>query len=180
MRTTPDARTLGAAAQQLLRRQVVQAVRGGMTQTAAARTYGASLRAVNHWVRLDRRGGWRALTLKRRGRRVGGGLLNEKQATRIRTLIVGRMPDQLKLPFYLWTRAAVAALIRRLYGLEASLVTIGRSLKAWGLSPQKPGRRADERQDAAITRWLTQEYPARNTNGRCCTGERRWDSAVTM
>jgi transposase len=160
MRTIPDARTLGAAAQQLLRRQVVQAVRGGMTQTAAARTYGASLRAVSNWVRLDRTGGLRALRLKRRGRRGGGGLLNEKQATRIRALIVGRMPDQLKLPFYLWTRAAVAALIRRLYGLKASLVTIGRYLKAWGLSPQKPVRRAYERQDAALTRWLTQEYPA--------------------
>ena len=68
MRTTPDARRLGAAAQQLLRRQVVQAVRRGMTQTVAAQPYGASLRAVRHWVRLDRKGGLRALTLKRRGR----------------------------------------------------------------------------------------------------------------
>lgn len=141
-------------------RQVVRAVRGGMTQTAAARTYGASLRAVNNWVRLDRRGGLRALTLKRRGRQVGGGLLNEKRAARIRALIVGRMPDQLKLPFYLWTRAAVAALIRRAYDLELSLVTVGRYLKAWGMSPQKPVRRAYERKDATITRWLRQEYPA--------------------
>lgn len=52
MRTTADARTLGAAAQQLLRRQVVQAVRGGMTQTAAARTYRASLRASIRSVTL--------------------------------------------------------------------------------------------------------------------------------
>lgn len=63
----------GEAAQQLLRRQVVQAVRGGMTQTAEARTYGASLRAVSHWVRLDRTGGLRTLRIKRRRRRVGGG-----------------------------------------------------------------------------------------------------------
>lgn len=131
-----------------------------MTQTDAARTYGASLRAVSHWMRLDRRGGLRALMLKRRGRRVGGGLLNEKRAGRIRALIVGQMPDQLRLPFYLWTRAAVAALIRREYGIELSLVTVGRSLTAWGMSPQKPVRRAYERKDTAITRWLTQEYPA--------------------
>lgn len=157
---TPAARTVGAAAQQLLRRHVMQAVRGGMTQTAAARTYGASLRAVSTWVRLDRRGGRRALTLKRRGRRIGGGLLTAKQAARIRALIGGRMPDQLKLPFYLWTRAAVSVLLRRIYGLEVSLVTVGRYLKAWGMSPQKPVRRAYERQDAAITRWLRQEYPA--------------------
>ena len=160
MRATPDARKLGAAAQQLLRRQVVQAVRGGMTQTAAARTYGASLRAVSAWVRLDRTGGLRALRLTRRGRRVGGGLLNAKQATRIRALIVRKMPDQLPLPFYLWTRAAVVALIQRTDGLMVSLVTVGRYLKAWGMSPQKPVRRAYERQDAAIAHWLTQEYPA--------------------
>jgi len=52
-----------AAAQQLLRRQVVQAVRRGMTQPVTARTYGASLRAVSHWVRLDRMGGLRALVV---------------------------------------------------------------------------------------------------------------------
>lgn len=160
MPKTQDARKVGAAALHLLRRQVVQAVRGGMTQTAAARIYGASLRAVSNWVRLDRTGGLRALTLKRRGRRVGGGYLSATRAARIRALIVGRMPDQLKLPFYLWTRAAVAALIRREYGLDVSLVTVGRYLKAWGLSPQKPVRRAYERNGAAITRWLTQDYPA--------------------
>ncbi len=166
MRKTHDARTLGSAALHLLRRQVVQAVRNGMTQVAAARTFGASLRAVSKWVGLDRAGGLRALTLKRRGRRVGGGCLSGKRAERIRALIVGRMPDQLKLPFYLWTRAAVAALIRREYGLEVSLVTIGRYLKAWGMSPQKPVRRAYERNDAAIARWLTQDYPtiARKAN----------------
>lgn len=160
MRKKHDARTLESSALHWLRRQVVQAVRSGMTQTAAARIFGASLRAVSKWMGLDRAGGLRALTLQRRGRRVGGGRLNGKRAERIRALIVGRMPDQLKLPFYLWTRAAVAALIRREYGLAVSLVTVGRYLKAWGLSPQKPVRRAYERNDAAIARWLTQEYPA--------------------
>jgi hypothetical protein len=73
---------------------------------------------------------------------------------------VGKLPDQLKLPFYLWTRAAVASLIAREYGIKVSLVTVGRYLRAWGLSPQKPVRRAYERNEAAITRWLKQEYPA--------------------
>ena len=41
-----------------------------------------------------------------------------------------------------------------------SLVTVGRDLGAWGLSPQTPGRRAYARHDAAIARWLKQEYPA--------------------
>src|SRR3990172_4451176 len=155
-----DARTLEPSALHLLRRQVVQAVRGEMSQTKAARTFGASLRAVSKWMRLDREGGLRGLTLKRRGRGPGEGRLSAKRAERIRAMIVGKMPDQLTLPVYLWTRAAVASLIAREYRIEVSLVTVGRYLRAWGLSPKKPKRRAYERNDAAIARWLKQEYPA--------------------
>lgn len=160
MPTRHDARTLEWSALQLLRRQVVQAVRRGMSQTEAARTFGASLRAVSKWMRLDREGGLRALRLQRRGRHPGGGCLSTTRAERIRTLIVGKLPDQLQLPFYLWTRAAVASLIAREYGIEVSLVTVGRYLSAWGLSPQKPVRRAYERNEAAIARWLKREYPS--------------------
>ncbi|MEP6935566.1 MAG: IS630 family transposase [Nitrospirota bacterium] len=148
------------SARHLLRRQVVQAVRGGLSQTEAARTFGASLRAVSTWRRLDREGGLRALTLKRRGRRPGEGLLSGTRAARIRSLIVGTLPDQLKLPFSLWTRAAVASRVARAYGVAVSLVTVGRALQTGGLSPQKPERRAYERNDAAIARWLKRAYPA--------------------
>lgn len=149
-----------SAALHLLRRQVVQAVRRGMIQGEAARTFGASVRAVSNWMRLDREGGMRALKLKRRGRRPGEGRLSAKRAERLRAMIVGKMPDQLKLPFYLWTRAAVGSLIAREYGIAVSLVTVGRYLQAWGMSPQRPVRRAYERNEVAIARWLRREYPA--------------------
>lgn len=107
MPTHSDARTLAPAALQLLRQQVVRAVQGGMTQTAAAHTFGASLRAVNAWVALERQGGPPALTLQRRGRRPGGGAVAPAQARRMRQLVVDKMPEQLALPFHLWTREAV-------------------------------------------------------------------------
>jgi len=142
-----------------MRKLVAQAVRGGMTQTDAARTYGVSLRAVSKWMKLSRDGGLRALKPGKRGRRPGGGRLTTKQASRIRTLIIGKLPDQLKLPFYLWTREAVMRLIEREYSVTVSQTTVGRYLKAWGMSAQKPVRRAYERNDAAITRWLDEDYP---------------------
>jgi len=161
MHRQDDARTLAPAAQAHLRRLAVKAVRAGLRQTATAKTYGVSLRAVNKWVAIDKVGGLRALKPKRRGRRLGqGGRLRVAQAQRIRSLIVGKLPDQLKLPFYLWTRAAVASLMAREYGLTVSLTTVGRYLRAWGMSPQKPVRRAYERNDAAIAKWLSEEYPA--------------------
>ena len=160
MRGTPDARRLDAATQSHLRRSVVRAVRGGMTQTQAAQVFGVSLRAANKWVALDKAGGLRALKPRRRGRPAGDGRLDRVQSARIRQLIIDALPDQLKLPFYLWTRAAVASLIKREYGIEVSLTTVGRYLAGWGMSPQKPVRRAYERNDAAIERWLHEEYPA--------------------
>jgi len=160
MPSKSDARKLDAATQAHLRRSVVQAVRGGMKQTPAARVFGVSLRAANKWMALDKVGGLRALRPRRRGRRAGDGRLDRTQSMRIRQLIIDALPDQLKLPFYLWTRAAVASLIRREYGIEVSLTTVGRYLAAWGMSPQKPVRRAYERNDAAIARWLSEEYPA--------------------
>ena len=155
-----DARKLDAATQAQLRRSVVRAVRGGMPQTQAAQVSGVSLRATNKWMALDKAGGLRALKPKRCGRPAGDGRLDRAQSARIRQMIIDALPDQLKLPFYLWTRTAVAALIEREYRIEVSLTTVGRYLASWGMSPQKPVRRAYERNDAAIERWLSEEYPA--------------------
>ncbi|KVO93446.1 transposase [Burkholderia ubonensis] len=130
-----------------------------MTQTDAARTYGVSLRAVSKWMKLARDGGLRALRPGKRGRRPGSGRLTHRQAVRIRKLIIEQMPDQLSLPFYLWTRESVARLIEQIYGIKLSLTTVGRYLKAWGMSAQKPVRRAYERKDEEIERWLNEDYP---------------------
>ena len=155
------------AAQTHLRRAAVQAVRGGMSQTGAAEVFGASLRAVSKWMALDRAGGLRALKPRRRGRRAGEGRLGRAQSARIRQLTIDSLPDQLKLPFYLWTRAAVVTLIQRQYGIAVSLTTVGRYLNRWGMSPQKPVRQAYEHNDAAIARWLRTEYPAIARDARC-------------
>ncbi|WP_125483317.1 IS630 family transposase, partial [Caballeronia choica] len=138
---------------------VVQAVRGGMTRVEAGRTFGVSLRAIGNWMKSAREGGLRALRPAKRGRRPGSGHLSHRQAVRIRKLIIERMPDQLALPFYLWTRGSVAQLIEREHGIKVSKWTAGRYLKAWGMSAQKPVRRAYERKDEQIERWLNEDYP---------------------
>lgn len=155
-----DARTLDAATQAHLRRLVVLAVRSGIKQGDAAQQYQVSLRAVNQWVARSKAGGLRALNPQRRGRPRGQGRLTAKQAAHIRRLVIGKMPDQLKLPFYLWTRVAVVQVIAQTYGRQLSLTSVGRYLKAWGLSAQKPVRRAYERNKEAIVRWLAEDYPA--------------------
>ena len=75
-------------------------------------------------------------------------------------LITDRCPDQVKLPFVLWTREAVRDLIARRCGVRLSVWTVGRYLRRWGFTPQKPLRRAYERDPDAVRRWLKKAYPA--------------------
>jgi transposase len=166
-----DARKMNGVTQAHLRRLVVLAVRGGMSQTQASQVFGVSVRAANKWVAIDRAGGLRALRLKRRGRRAGQGRLNQEQTSRIEELIIHAPPDQLKLPFDLWTRAAVVNLIEQEYGIAVSLTTASRYLKGWGMSLQGPVKAAGERDNSTITRWLRHEY-------RVILREARRDNAV--
>jgi transposase len=158
--TRKSMREIPAVAQDELRDRVLNAIHAGMTQAQASRAFGIPDRTIRRWVAHLRREGTTQYVPAARGRRPGqGGKLSEKQAERIKRLVVGKMPDQLKLPFYLWTREAVGLLIEREYGVELSRATIGNYLKAWGLTPQKPVRRAYERDDVQIAKWLDEQYP---------------------
>jgi hypothetical protein len=87
---------------------------------------------------------------------------------------VGKYPDQLALPGLVWTRGQVAQLVTRWFGIELSLVTIGKYLRSWGLSPQKPVRKAYEQNPEAVTHWLEETYPAITTQARRDGGVVLW------
>jgi transposase len=74
-------------------------------------------------------------------------------------MIKDRCPDQLKLPFALWTREAVGNLIEHQFGIKLAIRSVGNYLKRWGFTPQKPLRRAYERQEKAVKIWLEETYP---------------------
>src|SRR6185295_16663856 len=123
--TKRDARFLSPEAQAEIRLRVINAVRAGMKQAQAARIFGVSRWSVVQWTKAHRKHGAQALAPKRRGRRAGeAGKLSLRQCERIGALIVGKMPEQLKLPFYLWTRAAVQRLIPREYKVRLSLTAV--------------------------------------------------------
>jgi transposase len=154
-----DARSLPQAAQVELRRRAVVLVGGGRSQVEVAGLLSVSANAVGNWVRAHRRGGDRALDARRRGRRGGHTKLTDAQQQKIAKLIVGNNPDQLKLPGFLWTRALVRDLIAQQFQIEIGEDTVGRYLRAWGFSPQKPMHRAYEQSDEAVRRWLEERYP---------------------
>jgi transposase len=59
----------------------------------------------------------------------------------------------------LWTCPRVAKVIRREFGVKYHVDHIGRLLRSMGWSPQKPERRARERDEEAIRRWVKVDWP---------------------
>ena len=155
-----DARSLPSDAQAELRRTAVRLVDEGRSKTEVAGLLSVSRETVGRWVKAHRAGGDRALDARRRGRRAGHTKLTDAEQQKIAKLVAGKNPDQLKLPGFLWTRALVRDLIRQQLGIDVGEDTVGRYLRVWGMSPQKPMRRAYEQSDEAVRRWLEVDYPA--------------------
>jgi len=111
-----------------------------------------------------------------RGGRPPGSLraLTAKEERRAQQLICGKCPDQLSLPFALWTRAAIRELIRREFDVRLSVRGVGEYVARWGYTPQKAARRAYERDDAAVKDWLTIEYPKIKARAKRENAEISW------
>lgn len=175
-----DARRLSPEAQEDLRRRVVRAViEDGMSKAEAVRTFRVSKTAVFGWLKARRRRGERALCGRPRGRPKGSVLKGHQAATVVR-MITDRCPDQLKLPFALWTREAVAELIEQRWNLRLSVWTVGRLLKRWGFTPQKPARRAYERDPKAVRKWLQEDYPAIAREAKQVGAETHWGDEMGL
>ena len=175
-----DARSLSSQAQETLRLRVVAAIEGGMKQVEAMRLFGVSRAAINKWMKQYRRGGKRSLKARRQGRPKGPSRLKGWQAAQIVRTITDRTPDQIKLPFVLWTREAVCELIARRFGVRVSLMTVGRWLRRWGLTPQKPVRRAWEQNLKQVEHWLKVQYPSIRRQAKVEKAQIHWGDEMGL
>jgi transposase len=121
---------------------------------------GATRVAVSGWWKRYKSSGIKALKAKQRGRKTGEHrTLSIKQELEIRKMIVDKTPDQMKMPFALWSRQAVGLLIKARYEIKMPVRTIGLYLQRWGFTPQKPAKRAYEQHPDAVKKWLKETYP---------------------
>jgi transposase len=155
-----DARKLSPQAQHELRRQVVRAYKRGINRRQIARDLGLSYSSVRMIVNRFKKDGMRGIDSGQRGRQAGScRTLTAEQEEQIQRLICDKRPEQLKLDFALWTRAAVMLLIERECGIRLPVRSVGEYLKRWGFTPQKPIRRAYEKSPVAVQKWLDESYP---------------------
>lgn len=177
-----DNRKLSQDAQETIRIRAIRMINEqGKTAVETARLLGVARSSVENWKKAFRNGGEKALKKTRRGRPKGRGKkLTPLQCAQTVRLIRDKCPDQLKMPFVLWTRKAVKELIEERTGVEIALRTVGDYLKTWGFTPQKPTRRAYEQQPAKIKKWLSEEYPAIAERAKCEGAEIHWGDETSL
>jgi hypothetical protein len=71
----------------------------------------------------------------------------------------GKDPRQYGFDFGLWTRRIIAELVKQTFDITMGLTAVGRLLAELDITPQKPLRRAYERDPEAIERWKAVDYP---------------------
>jgi len=156
-----DARTLSPNQLDELRDRAIALWKKGYNRRKIAALLDVHYNSVGRWVAIYQIEGTGALRSAKRGRKKGTlRNLTEKQEKMIQRLIIDKTPDQLKMPFALWTRRAVCDLVEERCGLRLPERTCGEYLKRWGFTPQRPARRHYEQNSAAVQQWIKVEYPA--------------------
>src|SRR5215207_9694734 len=170
-----DMRKLPAAAQEERRRQVIGRRESGLTYEAIAAQVGLTRTGVFNICRRFAEQGSAGLASRPRGPAPGKRrFLAPEQEAQIRAEISQHTPDELGLPFALWSRAAVRGLIEQSCGVRLAVRTIGTYLARWGFTAQKPLRRAYEQSPKAVRRWLRHDYPALVAQARAEKGTIFW------
>ncbi|MFZ0694925.1 MAG: IS630 family transposase [Alphaproteobacteria bacterium] len=130
------------------------------TQAEIAAVLGVSHGTVRGWSSQSRAGERRVLRQGKRGRPKGDGrALSATEERRIIAVVRDKLPQQLSLPFYLWSVGAVMTLIEKKCGKTLSESGGRKYLKAWGFTVPRPATRYTSRDDVVVQRWLSTEYP---------------------
>lgn len=129
----------------------------GWSQRQIAEALGVSEAAVSQWMQRGREGGVQAL----RHRRPPGAppRLSAEQLAHLPELL-HRGPEAYGFRGQVWTRGRIAVVIRLEFGVSYHPRHVGRLCQTIRWSPQKPARRARQRDEAAITRWREDTWPA--------------------
>jgi transposase len=154
-----DGRKLDHKTLEEIRRMAVQRVWEGEKPSVVIASYGFSRQIIYKWLREARKKGRGLQALRSRKGTGRPRTLTAKQERQLFRWINGKDPRQYGFDFGLWTRLVVRKLIADKFGANLGVTAVGKLLAKLGLTPQKPLKRAYERDPAAIEAWKHDIYP---------------------
>jgi transposase len=155
-----DGRTLDHKTLEEIRRMAVQRVWDGERPSAVVASYGLSRQIIYKWLKQAKGKGRGLRALRARKATGRPRRLTDKQERQVFHWINGKDPRQHGFDFGLWTRLVVRQLIAEKFEVNLGVTAVGKLLAKLGLTPQKPLKRAYERDPAAIEAWKLDTYPS--------------------
>lgn len=153
-----DNRSLDHKTLEHMRLLAVERVLAGEKPSAVAKSLGIYRTSIYRWLRAHKRHGREGLMSTTATGPVPK--LTERQKNQVRRWIIGKDPRQYGFDFGLWTRGIVAQMIQDRFAVSMTLPSIGRLLTSLDITPQKPLRRAYERDEKEVKQWREEKYPA--------------------
>jgi transposase len=166
-----DGRKLDHTTLETIRLMAVERVRDGEAPSAVIGSYGFARTTIYKWLGAAAKPGVGLRALQARPAPGRPRSLTPRQEQQVFRWINGKDPRQYGLDFGLWTRAVVANLIEKKFGICLGLTAIGALLAKLNLTPQKPLQRAYQRDPEAIARWRCETYPAIARQAKADGGE---------
>jgi transposase len=174
-----DGRKLSKAAREQLRIIAVKRVLAGESPEEVIISIGFNRRCIYQWLAAYRSGGFEALKdNKNHGGRPP--LLSWEQMFQLYKIVSSENPLQYKFEFALWTIEIVRQLIAREFGVTLSGVSVWRTLRALGLSPQEPKRTAYQQNPEVVKKFLHEEYPAIKQGAGDCWAKIYWADEASI
>jgi len=152
-----DGRALDHKTLEEIRIRAVQSVEAGESPEDVIRTLRFGRTVIYSWLAKYREGGIDALRAKAISGRPSK--MTGRQLQWVYKTVTCKNPLQLRFEFALWTRSMIRELIREKFGVRLSEVSVGRMLRKLGLSPQRPLRRAYERDPELVETWRKKQFP---------------------
>ena len=139
-------KNVSSETRKIIKQQVIQLLKKHVKHKEIADTLNISLQTVDRISSAYKKEGTKCLQEKTRGRKLGEKRqLTPEQENEIRNILIDKAPDQMKLCFMLWTRAAVCQLIREKYNITITLRNMSEYLKRWGMTCQRPTNKENGR-----------------------------------
>jgi transposase len=114
-----------------------------------------SLATLYRWWNGFKEHGKEGLIPKKPGRPLGSGRkLSPEQETIIKDILINQVPTDVGINFSTWQRKGISELIKKKFNIDIAVTAVGKYLKLWGFSKQKPLKKSHDQDPQKVAQWL--------------------------
>ena len=164
-----DGRSFSHEVLEHYRFRAIELNKEGKRVNEIAHFFGVHRGSVSKWITMHRRNGKNALKSRKASGRPHKIVQKEMKG------VMGILQDDaMKYGFEtpLWTCKRLQQVIHKKTGKKLHTTNVMRWLKKWGITNQKPKRRATEQDETAVKKWLVEDWP--KIKAHC----RRWQALL--